>query len=334
MNYDNIKQSLHRVLSLIEDCEREGLSAVEYDLIIKELRDVYSAFRFGFAPAAAETQNLYAESAHEHEAVPAQHSDAEPEVVTESVQATVAEEVIEESAPETPEETAAAFFKSEDEGQSRRMFLRSLYDGYAPEPENKQEEQPAAEPINETPVEETAAPAEEFEAAVEETAAEDSREDSPEPAEEPVVETEVVAEPQPEPQQPAVGHTSEAETAPATEHHFTPEHTEAVLGEMINADVRTIADTIVHEDAVADVVGKEAISDLRQAIGINDRFLLIRDLFEGNAEAFESTVAKLNSFDNLDDCMIYIVENYDWNPYCDGAKLLMSLIERRYMHHA
>jgi hypothetical protein len=103
-----------------------------------------------------------------------------------------------------------------------------------------------------------------------------------------------------------------------------------VLGEVIKSDVRTIADTITPKSKTVEQMAKGAISDIGKAVGINDRFLLIRDLFGGSSEMYEQVVARLNSFDNLEDCMIYIVENFDWNPNSDGAKLMMELIERKY----
>ena len=106
---------------------------------------------------------------------------------------------------------------------------------------------------------------------------------------------------------------------------------EPVLGEVINNDVRTVADTISPVRNVAsEIARKERIDDIAGALGVNDRYLLIRDLFKGDAVAYEAAIARLNGFDNLDDCMIYIVETYDWNPNSDGAKLLMDLIERKY----
>lgn len=71
------------------------------------------------------------------------------------------------------------------------------------------------------------------------------------------------------------------------------------------------------------------ISDLRKAIGINDKFIMLRDLFAGNEAQYNATIDALNSFTNLDDCMIYIVENFAWNPDSEGAKLIVSLIERK-----
>ena len=106
---------------------------------------------------------------------------------------------------------------------------------------------------------------------------------------------------------------------------------EPVLGEVINNDVRTVADTISPvRNFASEIARKERIDDIAGALGVNDRYLLIRDLFKGDAVAYEAAIARLNGFDNLDDCMIYIVETYDWNPNSDGAKLLMDLIERKY----
>lgn len=105
----------------------------------------------------------------------------------------------------------------------------------------------------------------------------------------------------------------------------------AVLGEVINHDVRTLADTIAPvQDMAATLRRGEPVEDLRSAIGINDKFLLIRDLFGGDGAACEAAIDALNRFDNLDDCMIHIAENYAWNPHSDGAKFLMELLERKY----
>ena len=105
----------------------------------------------------------------------------------------------------------------------------------------------------------------------------------------------------------------------------------AVLGEVINHDKQTLADTIVPpRDMASELRHSEPVTDLRRAIGINDKFLMIRDLFDGDARAYEATLDKLNAFDDFDDCMIYIAENYAWNANSDGAKFLMELLERKF----
>ena len=105
----------------------------------------------------------------------------------------------------------------------------------------------------------------------------------------------------------------------------------AVLGEVINHDKQTLADTIVPpRDMASELRRSEPVTDLRRAIGINDKFLMIRDLFDGDARAYEAALDKLDAFSDFDDCMIYIAENYVWNANSDGAKFLMELLERKF----
>ena len=98
------------------------------------------------------------------------------------------------------------------------------------------------------------------------------------------------------------------------------------LGDVIAKNVTTLADKMAGEQPTA---AFNRITDIRKAIGLNDKFLMIRDLFGGDAKLYEQTITRLNEFDDLDECMIYIVENFRWNPDSEGAKLLVSLIERK-----
>lgn len=100
-----------------------------------------------------------------------------------------------------------------------------------------------------------------------------------------------------------------------------------VLGEVIMAEQRTLADTIVAAPSVASTL---SAGPLREMIALNDRFLLISELFGGDKAAYEEAIAVLDEQPSLDDCMIYIAENYLWNPNAAGAKLLFDLLERKY----
>lgn len=99
------------------------------------------------------------------------------------------------------------------------------------------------------------------------------------------------------------------------------------LIDVLGNDKRVLGDKVVADDMPTTPFNR--IIDLRKAIGINDKFLMINDLFGGNAAQYEATIDTLNKFDDLDDCMIYIAENFAWNPDSEGAKLLVSLIERK-----
>ena len=98
------------------------------------------------------------------------------------------------------------------------------------------------------------------------------------------------------------------------------------LGESFG-EVKTLADKMAKDGNPTTPFNR--ITELRQAIGLNDRFLMIRDLFGGDAARYEATIDTLNEFEDLDECIIYIVENFRWNPDLEAAKLLVSLIERK-----
>ena len=121
---------------------------------------------------------------------------------------------------------------------------------------------------------------------------------------------------------------------PVSPHGFSdaaPNSSGNVLGEVINQHVQTLADTLEPPRNVASTLrNKRTVSDLRQAIGINDKFLLIRDLFGGDSDEYDDVMQRLNRFESLDDCVIYLTENYTWNANSDSVRMLMDLLERKF----
>ena len=99
------------------------------------------------------------------------------------------------------------------------------------------------------------------------------------------------------------------------------------LGDVLGSGVKVVGDVDPQEGVHIAPMNK--IDDIRKAIGLNDKFLLLRDLFAGDVALYERTIDRLNSFEDLDECMIYIVENFRWNPDSEGARMLVSLIERK-----
>ena len=238
-------------------------------------------------------------------------------------------EPIAESKPEKPSYVAPTLFGLEEETirhRNKQRVIMSLYDTAAemparpepaPEPAPKPAETPAPVPA-ETP--------------------------APVPVEIPAPEPEA-EEPAAVPEEPAeIPETRETSAAPqsaAEEDDDEPGFEEitleaaapagVVLGDVINHDVQTLADTLAApRDRASELRRSEPVTDLRKAIGINDKFLLIRDLFGGDGEAYERAIGTLNDCADFDDCMIYIAENYAWNPNSDGVKLLMELLERKF----
>lgn len=161
-----------------------------------------------------------------------------------------------------------------------------------------------------------------------------SAEPKPEPKAE---ERAVVAEPMPqaevEPKVVVAERKTEPTPEPTHEPRPTPQPTlqptteQVRLADVLGGNTTVLADKMIDDSAPTAAFNR--ITDLRKSIGLNDKFLMIRDLFDGDVARYEDTITTLNEFDDLDECMIYIVENFVWNPDSEGAKLLVSLIERK-----
>lgn len=87
--------------------------------------------------------------------------------------------------------------------------------------------------------------------------------------------------------------------------------------------------------SLAEKLKKQPIVDLQAAIGINQKFLFMNDLFEGERNAYHESIDQLNSFDSYLDADNYIKNNlvgkYNWDLESSSAVRFMELVERRYL---
>lgn len=76
------------------------------------------------------------------------------------------------------------------------------------------------------------------------------------------------------------------------------------------------------------------INDLRSAIGINQKFLFMNDLFEGENTSFNDAITRLNSCNNGDEAHQILNEyaqKYHWNHDGERVHQFTELIVRRYL---
>jgi len=112
--------------------------------------------------------------------------------------------------------------------------------------------------------------------------------------------------------------------------------------------VPTIAEKFHHEESVYDRMSKsktdvsiaeklqtKPVEDLQKSIGINERFLFLNELFNGNPQHYSEAISRLNSFTNLQDAKTFLNDNllvkYGWNKQSTAYLELSKLIERRLM---
>ena len=87
------------------------------------------------------------------------------------------------------------------------------------------------------------------------------------------------------------------------------------------------------EKTVADKLRQQPITDLKSAIGLNQKFLFMNDLFEGENEKFNDAINKINSFKTLQEALAYIDSEISsaWDKENSSVINFMDLVERRFM---
>ena len=105
---------------------------------------------------------------------------------------------------------------------------------------------------------------------------------------------------------------TEPEPAPAHEPAPTQkEAVKAILADRFGA-TGTIGEKIsspIKDDAITTAMHNRPIADIAAAIGINDKFYYIRELFSGDATAYSDTVSRLNSAGSLGEAMKILDES-------------------------
>ncbi len=78
---------------------------------------------------------------------------------------------------------------------------------------------------------------------------------------------------------------------------------------------------------------RQPIHDLRAAIGINEKFLLINELFSGSLEAYNKMLDELNEFKSFSGASTYLIElkvEKQWDSKLPSWKKLVQLLERKF----
>ena len=330
------------VAAPVEEREEEPQqeSDVEVELIFADEEDFLSTL-----PEAVEEEDAEAKPSLVEEilasAMAVAPSNAPAEIVPEIIEAKIELPEVEVTTPEiepTPEPVIEPEPTPEPVAEEPTM---------APEPQ--QEEKPAEEkPIEEKPVEEKPAKREEPRSlnslfGMEEVQRRPRTKhqrmmsiyNDNEPAPEKVVDISKIFDMDVDTPKPMTSKSAEPKTAPAPKPapKAAPapveEERRVTIADAIAATTQTLADTIVAPNALAEEINHSKIASLRDGIGLNDKFLMIRDLFDGDDEAYDEAITALDSLESMDDCMIHIIENYAWNPDTEGSKFIMQLLERK-----
>jgi hypothetical protein len=85
---------------------------------------------------------------------------------------------------------------------------------------------------------------------------------------------------------------------------------------------------------VATALQAAPIRDLKKAIGVNDRFLFVNDLFRGDENMYERSLKTINSFSIYAEAQYWIQRELkvklSWPDHGESVKLFDQLIKRRF----
>lgn len=68
------------------------------------------------------------------------------------------------------------------------------------------------------------------------------------------------------------------------------------------------------------------VASLTEAIGISDKFLFIREIFEGNTEVYLQAILKLDKAENLDDAVAIIMSYTGEKPESEAVTQLIDIV--------
>lgn len=94
-----------------------------------------------------------------------------------------------------------------------------------------------------------------------------------------------------------------------------------------------VHDDIAKNNMKKDVSSKmqsKPIPDINSAIGLNDKFIFIRELFHNNKDQYHETIQILNNFDTFKNAVEYLNENFDWDSEDPNFERLKELVRRKF----
>jgi hypothetical protein len=82
---------------------------------------------------------------------------------------------------------------------------------------------------------------------------------------------------------------------------------------------------------VSSKLQSKPIRDIGTSLGLNDRFKLINELFNGDKESYQQTINILDNATNFNEAFNYISTSYDWDMEDEAVQMLLDLVRRKFI---
>lgn len=92
----------------------------------------------------------------------------------------------------------------------------------------------------------------------------------------------------------------------------------------------TLAEKAVKQNISSQLQSKP-IASINSAIGINDRFKLIRNLFNEDSEAYAKTISRLDSCVDFNEAFNYLTSSFNWDMEDESVQFILDLVRRKFI---
>ena len=115
-------------------------------------------------------------------------------------------------------------------------------------------------------------------------------------------------------------------------------HTEIAddINERTNDKIELCGSTLndkLHESRgnnLQEKIKQSKLVDIQSAIGINDQFLFIRELFDNKSDEYKSAINYINSEDDYTKIVSYFKQSHKWDNEDDSVIQFFDLIKRKF----
>ncbi len=142
-----------------------------------------------------------------------------------------------------------------------------------------------------------------------------------------------IQEPEPQNKVESINQEPIVTTATIPEPEAKPkEENSKTLGESLGGEKKSVNDIISNnkESKLQQTLLGKPVADLTKSLGLNDRFMFQRELFEGNTEVMKQTLLQLNEMPDFKSAQAFISTNFNWDNELEATQAFYNYIKRKY----
>ena len=107
-----------------------------------------------------------------------------------------------------------------------------------------------------------------------------------------------------------------------------------ILADKYKSEKNYINEALSHKNGKQDVSSRlqsKPIKQISSSLGINDRFKLINELFNGDKDSYQKAIGILDDAQNFNEAFTYINSTFEWDMEDESVQMLLDLVRRKFI---